>query len=56
MSTDQNKNREPPPAPRRLGPVDDNRPRAAQIRRRRQFNPAHGYDGGVQNDDNDAGK
>jgi len=41
---------------RRLGPVDHDRPRAAQIRRR-QFNPVHGYNAGVQNnDDDDAGK
>ena len=48
---------EPAPVQRRLAPVDDARPRAAQIRRRRQFNPAHGYDGRApDNDDDDAGK
>ena len=45
--------REQPVAPRRLGPVDGNLPRAAQIRRRRGFNPAHGYEGGAQNNDDD---
>ncbi|CAF4244345.1 unnamed protein product, partial [Adineta steineri] len=48
----QNDEREPAPVQRRLGPVDDARPRAAQIRRRR-FDPAHRYDAGAQNDNND---
>ncbi|CAF1052492.1 unnamed protein product [Adineta steineri] len=48
----QNEEREPAPVQRRLGPVDDARPRAAQIRRRR-FDPAHRYDAGAQNDNND---
>ncbi|CAF3696360.1 unnamed protein product [Rotaria sp. Silwood1] len=51
--TEQQKNQEPPPVQRRLGPIDNDRPRAAQVRRRRQFNPAHGYDGGAQNDNDD---
>ncbi len=51
-----NNNAERPVVQRRLGPVDHDRPRAAQIRRR-QFNPVHGYNAGVQNnDDDDAGK
>jgi hypothetical protein len=55
LNVEQNNEPQAAPVQRRLGPVDDNRPRAAQIRRRRQFNPAHGYDGGAQNADNDAG-
>ncbi|UJR09800.1 hypothetical protein I4U23_014026 [Adineta vaga] len=46
-------NPEQPVAPRRLGPVDNDRPRAAQIRNRRRFNPARDYDGRGQNDDDD---
>ncbi len=57
LNTEQNNNnQEAPPIQRRPGPIDDNRPRAAQIRRRRQFNPARDYDGGVQNDNDDPGK
>ena len=47
------------PVARRLPPPVDNAiPRAAQMRQRRRFNPAHGYEGGggggeVRNDEND---
>lgn len=34
-------------APRRPAPVNDDRPRAAQVRNRRRFNPARGYDDGA---------
>jgi len=54
LNLDPNNNRQVPPVQRRLGPVDDNRPRIAQLRRRRQFNPAREYDGGVQNENDDA--
>jgi hypothetical protein len=57
LNLEQNNNHEAAPAQRRLGPIDDNRPRIAQIRRRRNFNPAREYDGVLQNaDDGDAGK
>ena len=41
---EQNNNREAPAAPRRLGPANDDRPRAAQVRNRRRFNPARELD------------
>lgn len=41
-----NENREGPVAPRRPAPVNDDRPRAAQVRNRRRFNPARGYEDG----------
>lgn len=52
---DGNENQENPVVPRRPPPpVNDNRPRAAQVRNRRRFNPARGYDDGapmVEDDD-----
>ena len=44
---DGNENGERPVAPRRPAPVNDDRPRAAQVRNRRRFNPARGYDDGA---------
>ncbi|CAF3743801.1 unnamed protein product [Rotaria socialis] len=49
----QQENPEPAPLQRRPGPIDGDRPRAAQIRRRRQFNPTHGYEAGRQNNDDE---
>ncbi|CAF2996951.1 unnamed protein product [Rotaria sp. Silwood2] len=51
--TEQQENHEPPPVQRRLGPVDNDRPREARLRQRRRFNPTHGYDVGAQNDNDD---
>ncbi len=42
-------NNEAPAAPRRPGPIDVDRPRAAQIRNRRRYNPAREYDDGLHN-------
>ncbi len=56
LNLEPNNDRQAPPVQRRLGPLDDNRPRAAQIRRRRPFNPAREHDAGLQNDNDDAGK
>ena len=50
--------REPAVAPRRLAPVNNALPRAAQVRRRRGFDPAHRPDAVAQanDDDDDPGK
>ena len=42
--------------PRRLPPAENALPRAAQVRRRRQFNPAHGPEAGAGHDDADDGR
>ena len=46
---------EPRQVPRRLPPAENALPRGAQVRRRRQFNPAHGLEAGAAHDDADDG-
>lgn len=46
---------EPVAVPRRLGPVNNALPRAAQVRRRRAFDPAHRPDAVAQGGDTDPG-
>ncbi|CAF2028243.1 unnamed protein product [Rotaria magnacalcarata] len=51
----QQENPEPAPLQRRPAPIDRDQPRAAQIRRRPQFNPTHAYEAGRENSDDEDG-
>jgi hypothetical protein len=49
INAEQKNNGEAQAGPRRPGPINADRPRAAQVRNRRRYNPARDYDDGQQN-------